>query len=153
MTNPPDAASVALRVRLQDEMKIALKSGQKQRLSVLRMLLSDVKNIDLAPKPTTAQEAVAAYAKKLRKSLEEYEKLGKTQEVADLKFEIGVAEEFLPKKADAQETQKLVDAFVAQNAFTAAQFGPAMGAFMKAHGQQVDAQTANALLRKALTQK
>jgi len=153
MTPPSDAESQALLVRLQEQMKVALKSGQKQRLSVLRMLLSDVKNIDLAPKPTTAQEAVAAYTKKLRKSMEEYAKLGKPQEVADLKFEISVAEEFLPKKADPQETQKLVDAFVAQNAFTTQQFGQAMGAFMKAPGAAVHAQTARALLRKALAGK
>jgi uncharacterized protein YqeY len=84
--------------------------------------------------------------------MEEYEKLGKVEEVANLKFEIAVAEEFLPKKADAQETQKLVDAFVAQNAYTSAQFGQAMGAFMKAHGGQVDAQTVSQMLRKALTE-
>jgi len=39
--------------RLQEDMKTAMKSGEKARLSVIRMLLSDVKNIDLAPKPTT----------------------------------------------------------------------------------------------------
>ena len=44
--------------KLQDDMKAALKAGEKQKLSVIRMLLSDVKNIDLAPKPTTAEEVV-----------------------------------------------------------------------------------------------
>jgi len=81
-----------LLTRLQDDMKAAMKSGQKDRLGVIRMLISDVKNIDLAPKPTTAEEAVAAYAKKLCKSAEEYEKLGKAQEVEKLKWEIGRAE-------------------------------------------------------------
>jgi uncharacterized protein YqeY len=148
-----DPESSRLLARLQEEMRAAMKSGQKERLSVIRMLLNDVQNIDLAPKPTTAQEAVAAYAKKLRKSLEEYEKLGKAEEVTQLRFEIAVAEEYLPKKAAADQTQTLVTAFLAQHAFTEKQFGQAMGAFMKAHGQQVDPQTANALLRKALAGK
>ena len=148
-----DIASAELATRLHEDMKLALKSGQKERLSVIRMLLSDVKNIDLAPKPTTAQEVVAAYAKKLRKSLDEYEKLGRSEEVANLRFEIGVAEEYLPKKAGTEDTQKLVDSFLAQHAFTEKQFGQAMGAFMKAHGGQVDPQLANALLRKGLAGK
>src|SRR5437764_13847584 len=112
-----------LQTRLQDDMKAALKSGQKERLSVIRMLLSDVKNIDLAPKPTTAQQAVEAYAKKLRKSLEEYERIGKADQVNQLRFEIGVVDEYLPKKASAQDTEKLVQEFLAQNHFTEKQIG------------------------------
>lgn len=136
--------------RLQEDMKAAMKSGDKNRLSVIRMLLSDVKNIDLAAKPTTAEEAVASYGKKLRKSVEEYQRLGKTDEVEKLKYEIGVVDEYLPKKASPEETEKLVDQFLASNSFTAKQFGQAMGMFMKAHGANADAGTVNAILKKKL---
>jgi uncharacterized protein YqeY len=142
-----------LLLRLQEDMKSAMKSGQKDRLGVIRMLLSDVKNIDLAPKPTTAEEAVAAYGKKLKKSVEEYEKLGKPAEVEKLKFEISVVDEYLPKKASSGDTEKLVAEFLAKNAFTEKQFGQAMGAFMKAHGASVDPALANQLLKKALSAK
>src|SRR5258708_6268609 len=104
-----------LLTRLQDDMKIAMKSGDKSRLSVIRMLISDVKIIDLAPKPTTAEEAIAAYAKKLRKTQEEFQKLGKTAEVDQLKYELGVVETYLPKKASPEETARLVDDFLAQH--------------------------------------
>src|ERR1700734_631967 len=116
--------------KLQEDMKAALKAGEKQKLGVIRMLLSDVKNIDLAPKPTTAEEVVASYAKKLRKSREEYQKLGKAQEVATLDQEIGIVDAYLPKKASTEETQKLMDAFLAGHSFTEKQVGQAMGAFM-----------------------
>ena len=139
--------------RLQEDMKTAMKSGQKDRLSVIRMLLSDVKNIDLAPKPTTAEDAVAAYGKKLRKSIEEYEKLGKPDEVQKLKFEIAVVDEYLPKKASTGDTEKLVSEFLAKNSFTEKQFGQAMGAFMKAYGSSVDPAVANQLLKKGLAGK
>ena len=36
-----------LKTRLHEDMKTALKAGQKDRLAVIRMLLSDVQNIDL----------------------------------------------------------------------------------------------------------
>jgi uncharacterized protein YqeY len=142
-----------LQQRLTDDMKTAMKSGEKDRLSVIRMLLSDVRNIDLDPKKPTAEQAVAAYAKKLRKSLEEYEKLGKVDEVSKLKFEIDVAEGYLPKKASAEETAKLVEEFLSKNTFTEKQLGQAMGAFMKQHGSNVDPATANQLLRQKLAGK
>lgn len=142
-----------LPTRLQEDMKAALKAGQKDRLQVIRMLLSDVRNIDLAPGKPTAQQAVEAYTKKLKKSLEEYQKLGKADEVRNLQFEIGVAEEYLPKKASAEETDRLVEAFLSTNPFTEKQAGQATGMFMKAHGAQVDAGLASGAIRKRLAGK
>jgi uncharacterized protein YqeY len=139
--------------RLQEDMKTALKAGQKDRLQVIRMLLSDVKNIDLMPNKPTALQVVEAYGKKLRKSIEEYQKLGKADEVKNLQFEIGVVEEYLPKKASPGDTESLVQKFLTANTFTEKQFGQAMGAFMKAHGSEVDPAAANAALKKALAGK
>jgi len=134
-------------------MKNALKAGQKDRLGVIRMVLSDVKNIDLMPNKPTEQQVVEAYSKRLRKSLEEYEKLGKTDEAAKLKGEIAIVDEYLPKKASAEDTEKLVDTFLAANNFTEKQVGQATGIFMKQHGAGVEAGTVNALLRKKLAGK
>src|SRR6266498_1682277 len=91
------ATNMTLLERLQDDMKTAMKTGQKDRLSVIRMLISDVKNVDLAPKPTTPEQAVESYAKKLKKGAEEYEKLGKPDQAAKLRQEIAVVDEYLPK--------------------------------------------------------
>jgi uncharacterized protein len=142
-----------LQTQLQNDMKAAMKAGDKPRLSVIRMLLSDVKNIDLAPKPTTAEEAVASYAKKLKKSQEEYLRLGKNAEAEQLGYELGVVEGYLPKKASAEDTAKLVDEFLAGQSYTEKQVGQAMGAFMKAHGGQVDPAVANRLIRQKLAGK
>jgi uncharacterized protein YqeY len=142
-----------LQLKLQEDLKTALKAGQKDRLQVIRMLLSDVKNIDLMPNKPTALQAVEAYTKKLRKSLEEYQKLGKNEEVEKLRFEIGVAEEYLPKKASAEETAKLVEAFLAKNNFTEKQIGQATGMFIKAHGGAVDSALASAAIKQQLAGK
>src|SRR3954463_7736568 len=140
-----------LLTRLTDDMKTALKAGQKDRLQVIRMLLSDVKNIDLMPTKPTAEQVVEAYAKKLKKSQEEYQKIGRPDEAAKLQSELAVVEEYLPKKASREETEKIVDAFLAANSFTAAQFGQAMGAFRKAHpGGNVDPGLVNQILKAKL---
>src|SRR5436190_20636359 len=114
-----------LQARLTEDMKIAMKSGQKERLGVIRMLLSDVKNIDLMPNKPTAEQTVEAYAKKLRKGAEEYEKLNKPDEVAKFKAEIAIVEEYLPKKASAGDTEKLVDDFLSKNTLSEKDFGRA----------------------------
>lgn len=140
-----------LQSRLTEDMKSALKAGQKDRLGVIRMLLSDVKNIDLMPNKPTAEQAVESYAKKLRKGAEEYDKLGQKEQAEKLRSEIAIVEEYLPRKASAADTEKLVDEFLAKNSFTAKDFGRAMGAFMKAHGGNVDAGQASGLLKKKLS--
>src|SRR3954471_5757780 len=112
-----------LQTRLTEDMKIAMKSGQKERLSVIRMLLSDVKNIDLQPNKPTAEQAVEAYAKKLRKGVEEYQRINRPDQVAQLQAELAVVEEYLPKRASAEDTERLVDEFLSANAFTERQVG------------------------------
>lgn len=135
---------------LQEDMKVALKSGQKERLSVLRMLISEVKIIDLHPQKPTEEEAVASYARKLRKSAEEYERLGKPEEAAKLRAELGIAESYLPRKASPEDTERLVDEFLKDNPFTEKQFGQAMGALMKAHAGKIDPGLAGAALKRKL---
>src|SRR5262245_24574464 len=142
-----------LQARLSEDMKAAMKSGDKQRLSVIRMLLSDVKNVDLMPGKPTAEQAVAAYAKKLRKGMEEFDKLGKKVEAEQLRSEIEIVEQYLPKRASSDDTARLVEEFLAKSSFTEKEFGRAMGAFMKEHGSSVDAATANQLLRQKLAGK
>ncbi|MCC6240633.1 MAG: GatB/YqeY domain-containing protein [Phycisphaerales bacterium] len=139
-----------LQEQLVADMKSAMKSGQKDRLAVIRMLLSDVKNIDLLPGKPTAESVVAAYRKKLQKSSEEYEKLGRPDEVTKLKAEMAIVDEYLPTKASAEQTTALVEAFLASHPFAASQVGQAIGAFMKAHGQSVDAAIASQLIRQKL---
>jgi uncharacterized protein YqeY len=112
-----------------------------------------VKNIDLDPKKPTAEQVVAAYAKKLKKGVEEYEKVGRPEEAQQLRSEIAIVEEYLPTRASRDETAKLVEQFLAANPFTQKQLGQAMGAFMKAHGQNVEASVANQLLRERLAGK
>jgi uncharacterized protein YqeY len=142
-----------LLAKLQDDMKAAMKARDQSRLDVIRMLISDVKTIDLQPTKPCALQAVESYAKKLRKSQEEYVKLGRTAEASKIACELQVVEEYLPKKLSADETAKLIDAFLAQNSFTEQQLGRAMGTFMKEHGQQVDAGIVNPMLKAKLAGK
>jgi uncharacterized protein YqeY len=139
-----------LLAQLQSDMKTAMKAGEKDRLTVIRMLISEVKNIDLNPAKPTPQQVVEAYAKKLKKSAEEYEKIGRQGEVDTLKSEIAIVESYLPKKLSQDETAPLVEAFLAAGTYTEKDAGRATGLFMKQHGGQVDAGIASGLIRQKL---
>jgi len=142
-----------LLAKLQEDMKLAMKAGDKQRLGVIRMLISDVKTVDLMPNKPTPLQAVEAYARKLRKSLEEFQKINQQTQVDQLKYEIGIVEEYLPKKLTETHTAELVDSFLATGNFNEKQAGQAIGAFMKLHGAVVEANIASRLIRQRLAGK
>lgn len=86
--------------RLSDEMKTAMKEKNVKRLSVVRMLMSEVRNEEKAAgKKRTEEEVCMAYHKKLVKSLDFFPE-DKKQEI---KEELKIIEEFLPKMMTKDE--------------------------------------------------
>ena len=98
--------------RLQEEMKKALKAKETARLSVIRMLISEIKNeaVSAAQTKRSPQEVVAAYLKRLNKAKEEFAM--KADFVAGLEAEIKVVEEFLPKLMSREEIVAFIKANV-----------------------------------------
>ncbi|HEX8342475.1 MAG TPA: GatB/YqeY domain-containing protein [Tepidisphaeraceae bacterium] len=144
---------MALLEQLQADMKQAMKAGEKQKLGVLRMLINEVQNADLQASKPTPQQALEAYAKRLKKNADEFDRIGRADEVSKLREEITLTESYLPKKLGRDETEQRIDAFLAANTFTEKQFGQAMGALMKAHPGELDAAVASPLLKAKLAGK
>ena len=109
-----------LEERLNEDMKASLKAGKQDRLSTLRMLRSQIliekkKDISIAVLPDAdALRCFQAYAKKLKDSIAEYEKHGRTEEVAKLGGELRVVEEYLPAPLSEDECRGIVKAVVAE---------------------------------------
>ena len=138
---------------LQTDMKLAMKAGEKQKLNVLRMLINDVKNLDLQTVKLTPMQAVEAYAKRLKKSADEFEKLGRAEEVKSLHEEIAIVDTYLPKKLGAADTESAIDAFLALHAFTEKQLGQATGMFIKSQNGMVDPAVVSSMLKTKLAGK
>ena len=82
--------------KIQSEMKQAMRDKAAERLSVLRLLIADIKNEAFKEgKKRTEDEVVMAYHKRLVKAKDEF---GGTSDAygSQLDFEIKVVEEFLP---------------------------------------------------------
>ena len=137
--------------RLTADMKAAMKGGDKSRLQVIRMLVSEARSADLQKPPSTPQKMVSAYHKRLVKGREEYEKAGDADKLAELDAELAVVEGYVPQQASAAETDVLVDDFLAQHPEMGPRdVGKATGLFMREHGGNADAKSANARIREVL---
>jgi uncharacterized protein YqeY len=107
---------MGLKDRIQEDIKTAMKAKDAPRLSVLRMVMAEIKNrqaqVNLREELAEDEvlKVVGAYQKKLTKSLEDYP-AGDAREA--LLGEIKVVDEYLPKKASEAETRTAVDKVLA----------------------------------------
>lgn len=107
---------MGLKDRIQEDIKTAMKSKDAPRLSVLRMVMAEIKNrqaqVNLREELPEDEvlKVVSAYQKKLTKSLEDYPD-GDARNA--LLQEIKVVEEYLPKKASEAETRAAVEKVLA----------------------------------------
>lgn len=146
-----------LEERLNDEMKQALKAGKQERLGTLRMMRSQIllekkkdASIQVLPDPQVTQ-VLSAYAKKLRDSSAEYEKLGKPDEAAKIRGELAVVQEFLPTPLTAEEAKALVQAVVADlGASSVKDFGRVMKEAQARAAGRADGKALSDLARAAL---
>ena len=96
--------------KLTDDIKQAMKGGNKDRLEVLRMMKSKIQNVDTRGTLSDAecQKIVSSYAKGLRESVKQYRDLGKSDVAGKLEAELKIIEEYLPKSLSPEEVKALV---------------------------------------------
>lgn len=99
--------------KLQDEMKNALKSGDKDRLSTIRMLISEIKKVQIDSKRELSDEEIIGilqkYVKQRKEAYQQYINAGR-QDLADKELaEINVVQEFLPQPLSEEELTSIVE--------------------------------------------
>lgn len=102
-----------LNERISEDMKGAMKTGDKFKLSVLRMLKSSLQleKIDLK-KDLDDKEVMSVIKKAVKQrkdSIVEFEKYGKTEEIADLQKEIDVLKVYLPEELSEEKIKEEVE--------------------------------------------
>ena len=96
-----------MRDRLMAETKAALKAGDKQRLSALRLISAALQERDIAAKAPIPEQDIPAVLQKMikqrRESLAIYEQAGRAEQAKQEAAEIAVIEEFLPTQMSETE--------------------------------------------------
>jgi hypothetical protein len=117
--HPPEGIPMSLKQRLTDDMKAAMKGGDRKRLDVIRLVNAAIKQREVDERITLDDTAVLAVLEKMVKqrkdSVAQYQAAAR-QDLADQElFEIGVIETYLPAKMDDAELAALVDAAIAES--------------------------------------
>jgi hypothetical protein len=106
-----------LKQRLTDDMKAAMKAGDKPRLGVIRLINAAIKQREVDERIELDDTAVLAVLEKMvkqrRDSIAQYEAAGR-EDLADTeRFEIEVCQAYLPEALSDAEVDALIDAALA----------------------------------------
>ena len=114
----------ALKVRLNDDMKAALKGGDKPRLGVIRLINAAIKQREvderIALDDTQVLRVLEKMLKQRRDSVAQYEAAQREDLAAQERHEIGVIETYLPAQLSETEIDALIAAAIADSGATAA---------------------------------
>jgi uncharacterized protein YqeY len=146
-----------LKDRLTEDMKLAMKEKEtgKLRLSVIRMVRSAIKNVEIDRKKELDEgETLDVVAKevKLRKdSLDEFRKADRPEATALLEQEIAILMGYLPEQLGEDELRVLVaDAVIQTGASTPKDMGKVMAALLPKIKGRADGKLVNMLVKEKL---
>ena len=149
---------MSLQSRLDDDLKEAMRSGDRLRRSVIRLLRAAIKNEEIAAQrgldDAGVVDVLTRQVKQRRDSIEAFTQGGRQDMVAKEQAEVAVILEYLPRQMDADEITDLVRLAIDETgAASPADMGKVMGRVMpqvkgRAQGGQVSA-IASRLLRGA----
>ena len=154
-----------MRERIQTAMKEAMKSGDKRRLSTLRLVLAAIKDRDIAArvdekghstgKDRVEDSDILALLQKMikqrRDSVEIYTQGGR-EELADQETaEIAIIEEFLPQQMSEDEIRDATKSLIAElGAKGLKDMGRVMGALKERYTGKMEFAKASAMVKEAL---
>ena len=149
-----------MRKIIAEAVKVAMKSGDKQRLAALRLISAKIKDVDLnaqgAGKPEASaaelSEALAKMVKQRRESITQLKAGNRPDLVAQEEAEITVIEAYLPKGLSADETAAAVDAVITEaGAASQKDMGKVMALLKERYAGRMDFTAASAAVKARLS--
>jgi hypothetical protein len=121
-----------LKETLQEDMKTAMRAGDKRRLAVIRLINAAVKQREVDERIELDDTQVTAVldkmAKQRRESIEQYEKAGRTDLAEQESFELEVVKNYLPEPlSDSEIDDMIAEAIAATGAAGMKDMGKVMG--------------------------
>lgn len=137
--------------QLIDDMKQAMKAGDKVKLSVIRFLRSEIKNYEIdhgEQDDAGIEKIVAKQVKQVKESITEYKKAGRDDLVSEEEPKLKILEEYLPEQMSDEELQVVIDEVL--STMDNPEIGPAIGQVMGKVQGKADGSKVSALVRQAL---
>lgn len=147
---------MALKERLAEDLKTAMKDKNTVRKNVVQMVRAGVLQVEKDNKITLDDEGIldviAKQLKQRRDSLPDYEKSGREDLIAELKAEMDVLMEYLPKQLTRDELEAIVaEAVTATGASSMKDMGKIMAAVMPKTKGRADGKVINEIAKSMLS--
>lgn len=148
-----------MREKINDDLKTAMKAGDKDRVGTLRLINAAIKSADIEARPSGKDKisdsdilsVLAKMVKQRRDSIEQYVAGGR-QDLADKEqSEIAVIEGYLPQQMSEDEAKAAIAAIIKETRATGPkEMGKVMAALKAKYAGQMDFGKASALTKELL---
>lgn len=148
-------ASSALKARILDDMKAAMKAGDKPRLAVIRLIQAALKQKEVDERIALSDEDVIAVLDKMgkqrRESIEQYKAAGRDDLEQQEAYELEVIQTYLPTPLTDAEIESLIaDAIASTGAGSVREMGAVMGKLKPQLQGRADMTQVSARIKTAL---
>ena len=141
--------------RIREDMKTAMKAGDKRRLGVIRLILAAIKQrevderIELDDSQTLA--VLDKMVKQRRDSIEQFEKAGRNELAEQESFEIEVLQAYMPEALSEEEIDAMIaEAIAGTGAASLRDMGKVMGQLKPKIQGRADMGAVSALVKQRL---
>lgn len=146
-----------LKERLESDLKAAMKSGDKLKVSTVRMLLAEIKNEEIAKRGALSevelQTVLSRQIRKHRESIEEFARGGRQDLVDKETSELEFLNAYMPEQLSEVEVKEMVARAIEESGATSpADLGKVMGLLMPALKGKADGKTVNRMVREMLSE-
>jgi hypothetical protein len=146
----------AIKQRIQEDMKSAMRAQEKQRLGVIRLIQAAIKQKEVDERISLDDAQVIAILDKMvkqrRESIAQYEKAGRQDLVDQEAFEIEVIKGYLPQPLSEAELTALIDnALSTTGAASIKDLGKVMGILKPQLQGRADMKAVNEQIKKRLS--
>lgn len=147
---------MSLEEKLLEEMKQAMKTNDKIRLSTIRMIRSSSKNKEIELRRKLEDEdifkVIQGMVRKGEESIEQFQAGGRNDLVEKEKMEIEILKSFLPQQIPQEEIIKIIDETIQETqASSLKDLGKVMKALMPRLGGKSDGKVINQLVKERLS--
>ncbi len=146
---------MSLKARLTDDMKAAMKGGEKDRLQVIRLANAAIKQREVDERITLDDAQVLAVLEKMvkqrRDSVSQYEAAGREDLAAVERYEISVIQGYLPQPLSEAEVEALIAQAIAESGAAGPQdMGKVIGLLKPRVAGRADMGALSGLVKKKL---
>jgi len=150
-------SETTLKTQLTDAMKLAMKAREKKRLGAIRLILAEVKRVEvderIDPDDARILPIMDKMLKQRRDSIKQYLSADRKDLADQESFEISVIESFLPEKLTSEEIDDLVSKAILQSGATSMKdMGKVMGRVKPQIQGRADAAEVSKKIKSRLSQ-